>query len=665
MVLFNNGTTSPVEEKKIASTRNQDDQVFLQWDVPVKNAGWNAATKVFRFRRTFKWFGHNAPAQYVVPSAAPGIPTRISWSLTDLPSLAVGGSGTLTLDARYENLAAGQQLLVDDTGGGFRTLVTISAVQQVNATFGPLADTVTQLTVTPAVPSIGSRRNVVIYELQGDAVTFASTRYSTLVTGDTVYLPGIAVTDAQRGAGIETGRVAVRGSFNPGVTIFLNEVEKGRAILVGDAVADPLFGTIKDNPSLLPASPAPGAFCHLVLKLSVTGTLQLAADSAFLLGNVAEASHGETITGEVVASGNASAVFQRAKLKKKPLTWLSGALGFASTLDLKVGGVSWSEVPQLFGQSFNARVFETRTEDDASTTIQFGDGVTGAQLPTGANNVIASYRFGSGLDGRVGKNSLTTLLAKPAGLLSATNPLAAEGGSDSETLDEARSNAPRSVRTFGRIVSLLDFEDEATASGEVAKALATWVWDGLDRGVHLTIAGAAGGLFSDQARRDLGASLNLKRDPNHRLIIDNYAQIFIEFRAGVAVDPAYDQDTVLEAARQAVLDALSFDNMRLGQPVHLSDLYRVLQDVPGVVFVDVERLMFKQPPGLNPLLYLFFLWQRRVQFTAAFVPAAVQPRLRIFPARPAPFVKGIILPAELAAFESPTQDLVIEPRALA
>ena len=128
--------------------------------------------------------------------------------------------------------------------------------------------------------------------------------------------------------------------------------------------------------------------------------------------------------------------------------------------------MSWSEVPQLYGQAFNARVFETRTEDDGCTTIQFGDGVTGAQLPTGANNLIANYRFGCGLDGRVGKNSLTNLLAKPAGLLSATNPLAAEGGADSETLDEARSNAPRSVRTFGRIVSLLDFADEVTAAAK-------------------------------------------------------------------------------------------------------------------------------------------------------------------------------------------------------
>ena len=42
------------------------------------------------------------------------------------------------------------------------------------------------------------------------------------------------------------------------------------------------------------------------------------------------------------------------------------------------------------------------------------------------------------------------------------------------------------MRTFGRAVSLRDFEDLVTASGEVAKAQATWTWDGLGRAIHLT-----------------------------------------------------------------------------------------------------------------------------------------------------------------------------------
>ena len=31
----------------------------------------------------------------------------------------------------------------------------------------------------------------------------------------------------------------------------------------------------------------------------------------------------------------------------------------------------------------------------------------------------------------------------------------------------------------------------------------------------------------------------------------------------------------------------------------LSDLYRVVQDVPGVVFADIDRLLFKKPAGMT------------------------------------------------------------------
>ena len=61
------------------------------------------------------------------------------------------------------------------------------------------------------------------------------------------------------------------------------------------------------------------------------------------------------------------------------------------------------------------------------------------------------------------------------------------------------------MRTFGRAVSLLDFADLVRASGEVAKAQAIWVWDGLDRAIHLTVAGQAGGIFADADLRRIGA----------------------------------------------------------------------------------------------------------------------------------------------------------------
>src|SRR5262249_39701237 len=157
-------------------------------------------------------------------------------------------------------------------------------------------------------------------------------------------------------------------------------------------------------------------------------------------------------------------------------------------------------------------------------------------FPTGAANVTATYRVGAGIAGRVGADSLTTLLDRLQGLIGVTNPLPADGGADPETLDTIRQNAPRTVRTFDRAVSLHEMQDLVTASGEVAKALATWVWDGFAPAIHLTVAGQDGGTFADPA--SLGAMLSNARDPNHRLLIDNYAQVPIRLEAKLWIDPA-------------------------------------------------------------------------------------------------------------------------------
>src|SRR5205823_5784228 len=141
-----------------------------------------------------------------------------------------------------------------------------------------------------------------------------------------------------------------------------------------------------------------------------------------------------------------------------------------------------------------------------------------------------------------------------------TNALASEGGADPEPAGAARDNAPKSVRTFGRAVSLRDFEDLVTASGLVAKAQATWVWDGLARAIFLTVAGQEGATFNDLGI--IAAGLNAARDPNHRLRIANYARVPILFSATLNVDPDFVQADVVSAARTALLETLSFDRLR-------------------------------------------------------------------------------------------------------
>ncbi len=447
------------------------------------------------------------------------------------------------------------------------------------------------------------------------------------------------------------GSARVRSGIDQPVDLAFGGAPASVAQLAGLLAAQwPCIAIARDDGRylLLPLVPAqePRSFVHLSLALDTAVVLD--ASSAVLLGNVASASHGETVHNEVVGDGDASQSFQKFTLRKKPLTYTPSAVpgGVSSSLTLLVNGVRWSERPTLFGAGRNEQIYITRTADDGTTSVQFGDGVTGARLPSGRQNIVAKYRQGLGVAGRVGASKISTLLDRPTGVKSVINPLAADGGADPETMARARGAAPGTVRTFGRAVSLRDFEDSALMAGEVAKATATWVWAGERRAIHLTIAAQGGAVFSANGMQRIVATLLTERDPNHKLLIANYSAVAVLIDATILVDDRYVAVEVLAAARAAMLADMSFDNRRFAQPVYLSEVFAVLQNVAGVVAVDVNTLDLKSSD---------------IGFRAAhgIVAAAgqLQPQLVMLPARPAGI--GVVLPAELAWLEVPAQDLVL------
>jgi uncharacterized phage protein gp47/JayE len=699
VVLFNDGGSDAPEEKKIAALSVRDDMVVLSWTKPIVSTQWNASTKAFKFRRTFRLFGYNAPTSYMQSSTSETVPGGILWTLTTTDFISPGGT-QLNLDSRYADLATGTQLLivmsapppppplpggsgggilgegsggiVGDILGGLESLLagfdpsaifgglpvawgiqtflaTITQIGQAGLSMGGISDTVTQVTLDVSLPQ-SDVRQVRVLELVGDPLRFWGNVYAdTLATG-MAYLPGRFV-ETQSGIGIEVGRTIQQNAFTAGSVIELQDLDVGRSLILADNQGQSLKASVQGPPQFDSPNPGAGSFGHLVVPLQADA-LSLDSGSAVLLGNVTRASQGQTVLNEVVGSGDAGAKFQSFTLQRQPLTYVPSSApgGVTSSLQLFVNQLQWTEVPEIFGQPRSAQVFSTRTTDDGKTLIQGGGGPFGAPFPTGNANVTATYRVGAGTAGRLDANALTTLLDRPPGLASVTNPLPAEGGADPDSLETIRQNAPRTVRTFDRAVSLQDFQDLITASGEVAKALATWVWDGFAPAVHLTVAGQGGSTFEDLT--GLGATLANARDPNHRLLIDNYTKVPIRLAAKVWVDPARSQADVLQAATEAVLTALSFDRLDLGEALHLSVIYAVLQDVSGVVAADVTAFGFKN--GSIP-----FLLSRGVIFLPNGSVAPVQDFLRIFGARPNEAQPGRVVPAELAFIETPAQDVAI------
>jgi predicted phage baseplate assembly protein len=226
-----------------------------------------------------------------------------------------------------------------------------------------------------------------------------------------------------------------------------------------------------------------------------------------------------------------------------------------------------------------------RIDDDARATVVFGDGESGARLPTGLENAHATYRSGIGPDGSVDAGSLTLLQTRPYGIKSVTNPIRASGAAAPEAIEEARTNAPLTVLTLDRIVSVQDFEDFARAFAGIGKARAEILWDGESRFVHITVAAADGTEVAPDSdlARNLVAAIDLARDDVPDVVVETFRPLTFDVAARVLVDDAYEFDAVVELVRAAVEEAFSFDTRTFAQPVTRAELIATIQGVEGVV----------------------------------------------------------------------------------
>jgi predicted phage baseplate assembly protein len=335
----------------------------------------------------------------------------------------------------------------------------------------------------------------------------------------------------------------------------------------------------------------PGDRLHTFLTPVVASAFCYRRDTVRIYGNVVKATQGETRR-EVLGSGDAAVPFQTFALKQSPVTFVAAAnaTGVESSLHVYVNDVEWHEAAGPVGLTPADRRFFTATADDGVTTVTFGNGQTGARLPTGTANLRATYRNGLGRGGNLAAGQLSIPGLKPYGVKEVVNPLPASGGADRDSRDQIRANAPLAVTALDRLVSIRDYEHFARTFAGIGKASAVALSDGRRRVVHVTIAGLDD--IPIEATSDLLAALRralrLLGDAGLPVQVQVRVARFLVLQAGVKVHPDYPWETVAPRLRAALADAFHFDRRELGQPAFLSEVLDVLQRVPGVEFVDVD-----------------------------------------------------------------------------
>lgn len=332
--------------------------------------------------------------------------------------------------------------------------------------------------------------------------------------------------------------------------------------------------------------------------------------SVTIQANVALATHGATVQ-EVLGSGDGSQVNQIFQLKRPPLTYVSSPTpsGISSTLQVRVNGLEWQESPTLYGLTPDDQKYIVRLADGGTPTITFGD--PAARLKTGQQNVTATYRTGIGLAGNVAAGSLSLLQSRPPGLRGVTNSLAASGGADPQSLSDARSNAPITVLTLDRIVSLDDYQAFTQVFAGIGKAQAVAVWSGGTRTIQITAATASGASLStsDPLYQTLVQAIELAHDPVQNFAVSGYQPLTFNLFASILIDtPTYLSSTVMAAVQASLTTAFSFANRSFAQSVSAAEILELIQAVPGVIAVDLNQLyMTSDPTGptqTEPLPYL-------------------------------------------------------------
>jgi hypothetical protein len=200
----------------------------------------------------------------------------------------------------------------------------------------------------------------------------------------------------------------------------------------------------------------------------------------------------------------------------------------------------------------------------------------------------------------VGAQRLTTLLTRPLGVAGATNPEAARGGQDPEELRLARENAPLTMLTLGRAVSVRDYEDFSRAFPGVEKAHAAWIAAGPGRGVLVTIAGAGAAIATtDVTYANLLGSLRAFGDATLPLRLTTYREARFHLRVAVKVHPDAETALVLARAGDALRMAFGFHARGFGQMVSLDEVAAVLHGLEGVLAVNVKAL-YRPDQGTTP-----------------------------------------------------------------
>jgi hypothetical protein len=154
--------------------------------------------------------------------------------------------------------------------------------------------------------------------------------------------------------------------------------------------------------------------------------------------------------------------------------------------------------------------------------------------------------------------------------------------------------------TFGRAISLHDYEAIAAQAPGVVRAKAQWAWDGKRHGATVRVLVIAEATQHAQTVVDgVIRLLHSKGNPNVTPLVEPATPRPIALVVTLGLDDRFVPEAVRKQAERALLDPedglLGAQRVEIGRPLFHSELMETLLDVPGVVHVSRVQMSDHTP----------------------------------------------------------------------
>jgi hypothetical protein len=282
-------------------------------------------------------------------------------------------------------------------------------------------------------------------------------------------------------------------------------------------------------------------------------------------------------------------------------------------LDSQPSG-NWTSRYDLIESGPDDRHFVAEIDDAGTAHLRFGDGELGF-APAAGTTFAVNYRVGNGTSGNVGPESITLIVLGKTSIngpiITVRNPLAAQGGTDTEPVAEAKLFAPRAFRDpkqIQRAIIAGDYALIAERNPAIQRAAAALVWTGSWYEADVAVDPLGSEDASGSLQKKITRQLRRFRRIGHDLHVKPAHYVPLDLKLNVCVLPHYQRAHVKAAlldvfGRRALAGGKSGffhpDNLTFGEGVFLSKIIAVAQSVAGVASVSVTRFqrLFESPNG--------------------------------------------------------------------